>query len=58
MTLDGQKKMVPDYELYQRPGFGKEGHSFELHTNFYGVRWKKIGLLLKTFLFIIIIILG
>ena len=38
MTLDDQKKMVPEYELYQRPGFGKEGHSFDLHTNFYGVR--------------------
>ena len=38
MMLEQQKKSIPEIEVHERPGFGKAGHSFEVHSNFYGVK--------------------
>ena len=41
MMLAQQKKSIPEIEVHERPGFGKAGHSFEVHSNFYGVKIRK-----------------
>ena len=41
MMLEQQKKSIPEIEVHERPGFGKAGHSFEVHSNFYGVKIRK-----------------